>query len=115
MSVRDRPHPDAPADAGLQPERTVLSWGRTLLAVGVVGAGFLRWLPHFGWWVVLLTVLAWVIAAAIHATQRRRYGRHSRGVRHESLSADPVAVLSTAAAVAGLSLAGIAIVVITRG
>lgn len=53
----------APADPGLQPERTVLAWGRTLLAIGVIGVSYLRWLPHFGAWTVLLSLLAIGIAA----------------------------------------------------
>ncbi|WP_238147666.1 DUF202 domain-containing protein [Rothia uropygioeca] len=109
------PEADSPADPGLQPERTALAWGRTLLAVGVVGAGFLRWLPHFGWWVVLLALLAWLVSLSIYGTQRRRYRRQSRGVRHGSLSAAPVAVLGTGAAVACLCVIGVVIILVTRG
>ena len=35
-------------DPGLQPERTVLSWGRTMLALCTAAAIFLRWLPMQG-------------------------------------------------------------------
>lgn len=35
-------------DPGLQPERTVMSWGRTVLALGVLSLTFLRWWPAVG-------------------------------------------------------------------
>lgn len=40
----DRPH----GDPGLQPERTVLAWGRTTLTLVTASAIFLRWIPEHG-------------------------------------------------------------------
>ena len=33
------------ADAGLQPERTIFAWNRTMVSFLVVSAVFLRWRP----------------------------------------------------------------------
>ncbi|MBO0596645.1 DUF202 domain-containing protein [Nesterenkonia sp. E16_7] len=101
--------PAAPlhADPGLQPERTVLSWGRTMMLFAVVGAVFLRWLPHYGLWTVGLTLSCAVVAGAIYATQRRRYSRQSRGIAAEQVEADVPAVLITTLATAVLGLLGI--------
>lgn len=100
----------APADPGLQPERTVLAWGRTLLAVGVLGASFLRWVAHLGMWVVLLSLVAIGISMAIYATQRRRYRRQTRGIHRERLHADPASVIAISCAVALMSVLAGAIV-----
>lgn len=94
-------------DPGLQPERTVLSWGRTMLLFALVGAVFLRWLPHYGAWTLLLTLTCALVAATIYLTQRLRYNRQSRGVAHEQVEADAAAVLATTAATVGLGVLGI--------
>lgn len=114
--------PDAPApppspthhgDPGLQPERTILSWGRTMLSITVVGAVFLRWLPHYGGWMVALAVAAAVVALSIYVTQRVRYRRQAGGIREEALQADVVAIIGTTAAVAALGVLGILAVLAT--
>ena len=85
----------------------MLSWGRTMLLFALVGAVFLRWLPHYGSWVVLLTLTCALVAAAIYLTQRIRYGRQSRGVAAERVEADVVAVFATTAATVGLGVLGL--------
>ncbi|MCH8560863.1 DUF202 domain-containing protein [Nesterenkonia sp. LB17] len=101
--------PAAPmhADPGLQPERTVLSWGRTMMLFALVGAVFLRWLPHYGFWTVGLTLSCAVVAGAIYLTQRRRYSRQSRGIAAERVEADVPAVLVTTLAVVVLGILGL--------
>lgn len=94
-------------DPGLQPERTVLSWGRTMLLFALVGAVFLRWMPHYGNWTVLLSLLCAAVAAGIYLTQRVRYRRQSRGVAAEQVEADVVAVLATTGAVVALGVLGV--------
>lgn len=94
-------------DPGLQPERTVLSWGRTMLLFALIGAVFLRWMPHYGLWTLALTLVCAGIAAGIYLTQRIRYRRQSLGVQRERVAADVVAVLSTTAAVVALGVLGL--------
>lgn len=100
-------------DPGLQPERTVMSWGRTTLSLFVVSAVFLRWMPHYGWPILLLVGVAAGGALAIYATQRRRYHVRAHGIAAGRFAADAVAVLSTAGAVFVLGLLALAVVVAT--
>lgn len=86
-------------DPGLQPERTVMAWGRTLLALLTVSAVFLRWLPTHGLFVLALICTAVAAAACIFGTQRRRYRHSSHGVSAEQIRADVTGVLSLSAAV----------------
>ncbi|MDZ4089920.1 MAG: DUF202 domain-containing protein [Arthrobacter sp.] len=86
-------------DPGLQPERTVLAWGRTLVALLTASAIFLRWLPTHGLFVFALVATAAVTAASIFATQRIRYRRHAQGMNTEQLRADLAGVFSLSAAV----------------
>jgi len=89
--------PAAPlhVDPGLQPERTVLSWGRTMLVFALVGAVFLRWMPYFGLWTLALTLCCAVVAGCIYLTQKVRYSRQSRGIVEGRVEADVRAVLAT--------------------
>jgi Domain of unknown function (DUF202) len=87
------------SDPGLQPERTVLAWGRTLLALLTASAIFLRWLPTHGFFVFALVATASVSSACIFAKQRIRYRRHAQGLNTEHLRADLAGVLSLSAAV----------------
>lgn len=81
-------------DEGLQPERTVMSWGRTMMALSVVSALYLRWWPHHGALVLVPMAIAMMSAGIIYLTQRRRYLKQGRGIHREKVSADGVAVLS---------------------
>ncbi len=100
-------------DPGLQPERTTLAWGRTMMALVTVSAIFLRWLPAHGLPILLLFAVAAGSAAAIYFTQRRRYGASSRGIARENVDADITAVMWTACA--GVALGGLGIGVVLAG
>ncbi|WP_427008724.1 DUF202 domain-containing protein [Pseudarthrobacter sp. H2] len=100
-------------DPGLQPERTTLAWGRTMMALVSVSAIFLRWLPHHGLPILLLVAISAAAAGAIYLTQRRRYSSSSRGIAQECFEADASAVLWTA--FAGVALGGLGIVVVLAG
>jgi len=60
-------------DPGLQPERTVMSWDRSLLAMVVAAAMFLRWYGTVGALALAPAVLCGVAALVIHWTQRHRW------------------------------------------
>lgn len=103
----------AHSDPGLQPERTVMSWGRTTLSLFVVSAVFLRWMPHYGWPILLLVAVAAGGALAIYFTQRRRYDVRAHGIARGRIAADAVAVFSTAGAVIILGVLAVAVVATT--
>jgi uncharacterized membrane protein YfcA len=97
-------------DPGLQPERTALAWGRTLMALVTVSAIFLRWLPEHGLPILLLFAVSSAAALGIYFTQRRRYSARARGLAKERLDADIPAVLWTAFAGVALGVLGIGVV-----
>lgn len=80
-------------DPGLQPERTVMSWGRTMLALTVVSCGYLRWWPYHGAWVLVPMAMALLAAAAIYLTQRARYRQQGIGIAVERVQADVWSVI----------------------
>lgn len=102
-------------DAGLQPERTLLSWRRTALAIaggGAVGARVLA--DHMGplaWWVGLAVV---AVALSAYVLAHRAYRRAvTEMVSGSGLAPSPgVPAAALAAASAALGLAGLAYVVI---
>ena len=96
-----------PMDAGLQPERTSLAWGRTLLALVISGVLFVRWVPEYGWFALILIATSLGAALGIYVSQRIRYDRSLRGVSSGVLKADVAAVFWTAAVVVAVGAAGI--------
>lgn len=94
-------------DPGLQPERTVLSWGRTLLSLCGAAALHLRWFPTHGTFVLTLLAVALCLAAGIYTTQRMRYRRSVSGIATEEISPDAASVLLTAVACELLGFLGI--------
>lgn len=99
-------------DPGLQPERTVLSWGRTMLALCTAAAIFLRWLPTHGPFVLALFGLAACTAIGIYTTQQARYRRGSVGISNEHVEPDAVAVVVTSTVVVALGVLGLVTVVV---
>jgi len=106
MALRRRRIPEH-QDAGLQPERTSLAWGRTTLAMVVAAAIFLRWMPQHGLFTGVLVVVTLLAALAINLTQKIRYHRAVRGIADETVHADVVAVLFTSLSVVVLGALGI--------
>ena len=94
-------------DPGLQPERTTLAWGRTMLALVTASAIFLRWLPRHGFPILVLFAVATAAAAAIYFTQRHRYSISSQGITRQNIEPDIPSVFWTA--FAGMALGGIGI------
>jgi uncharacterized membrane protein YidH (DUF202 family) len=94
-------------DPGLQPERTALAWGRTVLTLIAASAVSLRWLPDQGPFVLAMFGLTAVAGSGIYLTQRRRYRRSVEGIRAGRLSPDVAAVFWTAGACVVLGALGI--------
>ncbi|MBG6180847.1 DUF202 domain-containing protein [Arthrobacter sp. CAN_A1] len=96
-----------PVDPGLQPERTSLAWARTLLALVICGVLFVRWVPQYGWFALLLITALLGAALGIYVSQRIRYRRSLKGMRSGVLTADVATVLVTSAVVIAVGAAGI--------
>src|SRR6476661_5167936 len=94
-------------DPGLQPERTALAWGRTVLTLIAASAVCLRWLPDQGPFVLAMFGLTVAAGAGIYVTQRRRYRRSVAGIRAGHLSPDIAAVFWTAGACVALGALGV--------
>ncbi|GAB6387609.1 DUF202 domain-containing protein [Stutzerimonas marianensis] len=101
------PPPPLHEDPGLQPERTSLAWGRTLLTLITVSALFLRWMPYHGVFVGMLVAVSLLTALGIWLTQQRRYNRSSTGLKSGRIQADLVSVLWLGASVVALSVLGL--------
>lgn len=94
-------------DPGLQPERTSLAWGRTLLTMLSVSALFLRWAPYHGVFVAVPVALSLITALGIWGTQRHRYRRSASGLRSGRIQADAFSILWLGAAVFLLGALGL--------
>lgn len=106
--------PPGPAhgDPGLQPERTTLAWGRTVLALVTAAAICLRWISHHGSFVLVLFTLAVGAAAAIYLGQRARYSRSSAGITAEQVAPSCLGVFSLATAAVALGALGVFVVLV---
>lgn len=115
MARRNRPRAPAPhEDSGLQPERTALAWGRTMLTLTVVASLFLRWMQLHGWLSAIPLLLCLLVALCIWLTQRRRYQRGAAGIRAERLEAAVPAVLLIGLSVMGMAALAIVAVLSPR-
>ena len=103
----------APRDPGLQPERTVLAWRRTLLALAVGSLVAVRVLPPvLGDWTIVLALGGLAVVAVLWAVAGRRH-RVVQAVfeRRSPAAAMPgaalllaLALLASCAAVLGLAV-----------
>jgi uncharacterized membrane protein YidH (DUF202 family) len=98
-------------DPGLQPERTLLAWRRTLLTLLICCILFLRWVPHFGLWALLPTIAALAACLLVQIGLNARYRKSARGMRHEHVPAPFREVVVLGATVILLSLMGVYAVV----
>lgn len=100
------------ADPGLQPERTSMAWARTSLAYLVAAAITLRWVPHHGAAVALVTAGLTLVALGIYAGQRRRYRDAAVGVANERLSASGGAVIVLTLCTVALGVFSVVLIVV---
>jgi uncharacterized membrane protein YidH (DUF202 family) len=94
---------DAPFDAGLQPERTLLAWRRTCLGTGVGGLLFIRFaVSELGVPAVVLGLAGLLLAAGAYVDAARRYRRahaHLHDGRPLPSAALPITLLAGSVAV----------------
>ena len=91
------------ADAGLQAERTALSWTRTALSMMVCSLTLLRWSDSYSALVFGAIGLLAVLSLAIIARSRAGYRDEAQGLRKESVDAN---VFGVHAITAGMSVLG---------
>lgn len=99
-------------DAGLQPERTTMSWSRTWLACVLVSAVFLRWLPFYGTAMLVLPALTILAALGISLSQRHRTRRGVQAIHDEQMPVDPTPVLMLALLTLLLGVSGLVLVML---
>lgn len=88
------------SDPGLQPERTSLSWTRTVLSLVVCSLTMLRWGHAYPGAIYALAVVMVLVGAAVVASTRRRYAEQDEGLAAEKLPPAPGAVLLLAGSLA---------------
>lgn len=99
-------------DPGLQPERTLLAWRRTLLTLLVVCTIFLRWIPPFGLIALLPIIFSLLACLLIQIALNARYRKSARGMQQERIPAPLREVVVLGATVMVLSAVGIFAVVV---
>ncbi len=91
------------ADAGLQPERTALSWTRTALAMMVCSLTLLRWSANYSALVFGAMGLLALLSAAIIARNRASYRVEAQGLSREQVDAN---VFGVGAITLGMTVLG---------
>lgn len=84
-------------DPGLQPERTTLSWSRTVLATCVCSATLVKFVYTFGPAVFGAVAVLLTGAVTILLTQRGRYAGQVRGINNDSVQPNVRGVFSITA------------------
>lgn len=100
-------------DPGLQPERTTLAWTRTLVSYAVCSAILLRWLPHYGAFVVVLIFLMLATALGIHLSQSARHRASVQGISAGRVRAQVRAVLVITVGMIIFGVSGIILIMVT--
>lgn len=103
------PRAARPRDPGLQPERTVLAWGRTAAAMLVCGVVALREaLVEEQLFLALVGLTLLLGAAAVMVLSRVRHGRliDERGV-HGARSVDPMLAIKPLVVSAAVAISGV--------
>lgn len=97
-------------DPGLQPERTILSWARTVVSLMIVSTILLRWSSAFPALIYVVITAMFGVAITIYFTQRRRYTRAGMGIKQERLSPNVESVLLLTGAMITFGMVSLGIV-----
>ncbi|MGF3056024.1 DUF202 domain-containing protein [Microbacterium sp. YY-01] len=113
MVKKRYPGAEAPFDAGLQPERTLLAWRRTALALGLGGVAATRFTAHeLGIAAVGAGIAGLVMAVVAYLLASARYSRVHRHLSGGSMyPSGGRSIIALAAAAFFVGLAGLSYVV----
>lgn len=111
MQIKPQRSPIPVADAGLQPERTAMSWTRTALAMMVCSITLLRWSRPYSDVVLSAIALLAVISIAIIARNRAEYRHEAIELSHEHAEPNVFGVFAITAGMVLLGLIGLYLVV----
>ena len=81
-------------DPGLQPERTTLSWSRTVLATCVCSATLVKFVETFGPAVFIAVFVLLLGEDAIQLPQRHPYAVKVKGINDDAVEPNAIGVLS---------------------
>lgn len=100
-------------DSGLQPERTSLAWGRTLLALMVTGCFFLRWMQIHGWVGGRLALVCVLLGGFVWLMQWLRYRDGAAGICNNCLAPAAGSVLLVGMGIGAMSLTALWVILMT--
>lgn len=100
-------------DPGLQPERTSLSWTRTILSLMICSLTMLRWAYAYPAAIYVLVVVVGLLGGVLLLTQGRRYAEQALGLAQDRVRPNSGAVLLLAASL--VLFAGSELVLIVIG
>ncbi|OYN94372.1 uncharacterized protein DUF202 [Propionibacteriaceae bacterium ES.041] len=108
MSTRVPSHDDP----GLQPERTTLAWSRTAMALFLVGLLLLRYVGHYGPWVLTAVGLISMVALITSLTHRVRHRRGVHSISDDTLQPPIWSVLLLGGSVGLFALVALIVIVV---
>lgn len=100
-------------DPGLQPERTALSWSRTLLALLVGAATMLRWAHVFPGIIIVMAIILMGLAVVLMVTNGGRYRRHASTFGQERAEPKIGSVLLLSACITVFAVSELVMMLIT--
>lgn len=101
------------SDPGLQPERTSLSWTRTVLSLVICAVTMLRWGHAFPQSIYALSGVMVLVVAAVAASTRNRYARQNEGITRGAIAPAPGAVALLAGSLVLLAASELVLILVS--